>query len=350
MNPAGLPNTLPFQCDYEANRDLLGQVASNEVQATLESVYDLGSAFGTPLSGSDLGNEYAADFIAFIERHCSAPGNCLEIGAGTGYLAGQLAARGWATIGLEPGKGYREAWVRNQANIIMDRFPSPKAGGPFDLVTSYGVLEHLNDPVQSLRLMKEHLAPGGKLVISVPDCTIEVAEGDPSILIHEHLTYFTENSLHSALRQAGFHAQVVRSAFARCLYAVGTPCDGEAENAWVFSDPLLATYPERAAQVIMSRRAKISAAAASGTLGVYAAPRGLAVLDPATNYRFFDDDPAWRGYFIPPFKAPIEGRDTLLAEPVDTLIILSRTFGKRIHNSLRNDGYLGPVVLLEELS
>jgi hypothetical protein len=89
--------------------------------------------------------------------------------------------------------------------------------------------------------------------------------------------------------------------------------------------------------------------AAKGTLGIYCAARGLALLDSEWDIRFFDDDPAQQGKFLPPFKAVIKVRDDLFLDPVSDLVILSRTFGHRIRHSLREQGYRGRVVMLEEI-
>jgi hypothetical protein len=112
---------------------------------------------------------------------------------------------------------------------------------------------------------------------------------------------------------------------------------------------LIASYPERCSRFIERVRGKISDMAAQGTVGVYCAARGIALLDPAQPMRFFDDDPAQQGKFLPPFPMAIQGREALLTVPVDYLIIMSRTFGGRIRHSLRQQGYSGHIVTLDEM-
>jgi hypothetical protein len=73
------------------------------------------------------------------------------------------------------------------------------------------------------------------------------------------------------------------------------------------------------------------------------------VLDRTQPFRFFDDDPAQQGKFLPPFQTQITGRESLLSEPVDHLVIMSRTFGRRIRDSLRQQGYQGNIVTLDEM-
>jgi hypothetical protein len=47
-----------------------------------------------------------------------------------------------------------------------------------------------------------------------------------------------------------------------------------------------------------------------------------------------------------PFPSRVESRLELFAQPVDVLVIASRTFGKRIESELRADGYEGKIALL----
>jgi hypothetical protein len=73
------------------------------------------------------------------------------------------------------------------------------------------------------------------------------------------------------------------------------------------------------------------------TVGVYCGARALNLLHLAGSAvpRFFDDDPVAQGRYYPPFSSPIESRNALLARPVDDLVIMSRSFGRRIHQALR---------------
>ena len=48
------------------------------------------------------------------------------------------------------------------------------------------------------------LSADGIVIFSVPDCTTAIENGDISMLIHEHLNYFSVDSLMFLVRQAGF--------------------------------------------------------------------------------------------------------------------------------------------------
>ena len=350
LNPGGLPNTYPFELVFDSYRGMLVQPTYTELEQLLRDAYVVGQAFGTPLAEDKFGKPYAEDFLSFIQTAQAEPMRGLEIGAGVGYLTRRLLDTGWDMTSLEPGQGYEPFWSTYGVKVIQEFFPSPRARGPYQLVCSYGVLEHVPDPLSFLKAIKDHLAPAGRAVISVPDCTDEIRAGDPSILFHEHFNYFDAGSLKRLIELAGMQASVAKSSFGRCLYAVAgmERVDSPGGEPGLELE-LVSSYPERCQNFVQRVSSRLSDMASTGTLGVYCAARGLPLLDPTQRMRFFDDDPAQQGKFLPPFQVAIAGRDNLFAKPVDQLVIMSRTFGQRIRDSLRQQGYPGSIVTLDEM-
>ncbi len=317
----------------------------------LDRAYRQGQLIGTPLAEDAYGKPYADDFFSFIRKlGLRTDALAIEIGAGVGYLTRRLKDAGLQIIGIEPGRGYAPHWDKYGVEVVNDFFPSPRVSGVFDLICSYAVLEHIAEPVKFLKDVRDHLAPEGVAVFSVPDCTEEIVTGDPAILFHEHFSYFEAGSLTRLIESVGMHAVVVKSGFGRCLYAIASL------KAWPsligeqgVDRELVASYPERCGRFVTGFRQKISNMVAQGTVGVYCATRGLALLDRAWPMRFFDDDPALQGKFLPPFSCRIEGLDSLISRPVHTVLVMSRTFGERIRKNLKVAGYKGPVLTLDEL-
>lgn len=350
-NPAGLPDTWPFFIHFDEQRCAVTQQVTPELLEILERAYRVGQVIGTPLAEDSYGKPYADDFLRFI-RQVGLPrsASTIEIGAGVGYLTRRLKDAGLQVVGIEPGRGYAAFWERNGVEIINDFFPTPHVTGRFDLIYSFAVLEHINEPAKFLKDVRDHLKPEGVAIFSVPDCTDEIAAGDPSILFHEHISYFDSGSLARLIESAGMHAGVTKSGFGRCLYAIASPqprpalCGGQELKREV-----MASYPERCGLFVKRVRDKITSLAAQGTVGIYCASRGLALLDRTQPMRFFDDDPAQQGKFLPPFKIQITGQEALLSAPVDHLVIMSRTFSQRIRDNLRHQGYKGSIVTLDEM-
>jgi len=180
-------------------------------------------------------------------------------------------------IGLEPGLGFSEHWKKYGVEIINDFFPIPIVKGKFDLICSYGVLDHVSDPTQFLEHVREHLKPEGLAIFAVPDCSEEILAGDPSILFHEHVSYFDAGSLAGLIQSTGLHATVTKSGFGRCLYAIASlreRPDLRGERGLELE--AITSYPERCSTFVARVRGKISEMAATGSVGVYCASRGLA--------------------------------------------------------------------------
>ena len=349
-NPAGLPDTWPFSCGFDSACGALIQHPEPGLDKVLDRAYRTGQLVGTPLTEDHFGKPYADDFLAFINDSVAQDGRtALEIGAGVGYITRRLTEAGWKATGIEPGKGYAEHWKRYGVDIINEFFPNSRTPGPYDLICSYAVLEHIADPVKYLVDIRERLTPGGAAVLSVPDCTEEIMAGDPSILLHEHFTYFNAETLAAMLRRAGFSAVVRNSGFGRCLYAAAYVRQETSDPAPRSDLELLESYSRRTGVFIELVRERLAELFNAGSVGIYCPARALGILDPAMAMRFFDDDKIQQGKYLPPFGAPIEGREALLTQPVGTVVVMSRTFGERIRDSLKGAGYRGRVLTVHDL-
>ena len=80
--------------------------------------------------------------------------------------------------------------------------------GLFDVITMFHVLEHLTDPIGTLKELYDALVPGGKLIIEVPhaqDFLLEFEHFRDNSLWSEHLILHTAKSLRVFLKAAGFN-------------------------------------------------------------------------------------------------------------------------------------------------
>ena len=76
--------------------------------------------------------------------------------------------------------------------------------GTFDLLVVRHVLEHAHSPRLLLRALGTLLAPGGRLVLEMPDCRKFIKACDYSFVWEEHITYFSPLSLSIFLHRNGF--------------------------------------------------------------------------------------------------------------------------------------------------
>ncbi len=131
-------------------------------------------------------------------------GKCLDYGGGNGSLAQSLKNLNSDVYVFEPyGKPINDtrliwlkSWDQLPTNII------------FDWIFMIEVIEHLLNPVQELKKIREHLAPNGKLLITTPNATGWRAriEGEKwrEALNPTHINLFSPGSLILFLHRAGF--------------------------------------------------------------------------------------------------------------------------------------------------
>jgi 2-polyprenyl-3-methyl-5-hydroxy-6-metoxy-1,4-benzoquinol methylase len=98
------------------------------------------------------------------------PGRVLDVGCGAGDLLAHFATRGWETYGLDPGEAAVEAAARRGAKVHQGTLADqPWDEGSFQLVTFNHALEHISEPIETLRAASRLLTPGGQLAIAVPN-------------------------------------------------------------------------------------------------------------------------------------------------------------------------------------
>ena len=361
---SGFPEFLPFRLCIDEKDGTFIQLYDAGVEAVLGKAYASGSMLSGLMDEGGIGQRYAEDYLEFI---CAmAPSfrgsRIMDIECGTGYLLSRLKALGADVIGLEPGAHGVEGSIRHQVPIIRDYFPSPQVRGKFDMISAFGLLEHIVDPEAILFKMKEQLADNGWLILGVPDCEPYLTAGDISLFFHEHWNYFTRHSItRLASRVFGEHPIVKRSGFGGSLYAgvqkSPKPSGHQEEPIKVNArQPEFAAFVAKAKDRITRFWELMGKAWAAGeTVGIYVPWRALNVLSlrpariPLGPMRFFDDNPLLHGTFYPGFPISVESREQLVARPPDRLLIMSNTFAVEILRQLRAENLSIPIHTWGEL-
>ncbi len=183
--------------------------------------------------------------------HC---GRVLELGCGAGATLGWLKQRRGTTsttgIELFPGAAERAQQLADVVYCLdFERQPLPDPHATFDTVICLDVLEHMVDPWSTVdRLVTQHLAPGGTLVVTVPNVQHHTVVlplllhgswtyADAGILDRTHLRFFTRQSAlslieHTALTAGTCHPlsfadnrlkRIVNRMTMRCFEGLLTP-------------------------------------------------------------------------------------------------------------------------------
>lgn len=154
-----------------------------------------------------------------IERHVGARGALLDVGCALGFFLAAARRRGWDVHGVDV-SAHAAAYAREHLGLDVRAGTIEEAGfapASFDAVTMWDVVEHLPDPVSTLREARQLLRPGGILALSTPDAgswpaRMTGARWMGYKLAEEHLYYFDRQTLRLALDAAGL--EVVHEATA----------------------------------------------------------------------------------------------------------------------------------------
>jgi SAM-dependent methyltransferase len=101
----------------------------------------------------------------------SRPGKLLDVGCGNGRFLATMRKLGWEVAGVEPDKQAakvaRERFGLDVHEGVLEEIAFPD--DTFDAITMGHVVEHLPDPVNTLRECQRILKKDGRLVVTVPN-------------------------------------------------------------------------------------------------------------------------------------------------------------------------------------
>ena len=144
-----------------------------------------------------------------VQKIFPRPGKALDIGCGQGTFLQLLKKGGWECHGTEltadsAARASRLGISISVGEIDENRFPAHS----FDLITLWHVLEHLPEPLKTLRNLTRLLKKGGILAISTPNIDSLQAEVGRGQWFHldppRHLYLFSPRSLEQMIGSLGF--------------------------------------------------------------------------------------------------------------------------------------------------
>lgn len=141
------------------------------------------------------------------------PARILDVGCGAGANLQAMQGLGNAYgIDMSP-EAIVWASERCPNRVALGSLPNDiPFPGPYDLITMFDVLEHIEDEQAALHAVREQLKPSGYLVLTVP--AYQWLWSGHDVASH-HYRRYTRGRLQTALRAASF--QVVRSSYMNTL-------------------------------------------------------------------------------------------------------------------------------------
>jgi SAM-dependent methyltransferase len=147
---------------------------------------------------------------ALLNRLYPQRGKLLEIGSSLGYLLDAFRKDGWHASGVEPFyqccRFAREELGLEVTNAVLENADIPDES--FDVVLLNHVIEHIDDPLRTLREVNRILKPKGHFVIETPryDTLMFKLLGrrERSVSCSGHIYFFTTQTLKNLYETAGF--------------------------------------------------------------------------------------------------------------------------------------------------
>jgi SAM-dependent methyltransferase len=133
------------------------------------------------------------------------PGRLLEVGCAHGALVKLLDLAGFEAVGMEMDDSIvRKARAWFDIEVVEGPVESmPEDTKKFDVVVMLDVLEHLPQPLDTVRAIVRLLKPDGLLVIQSPEYQKDRKGSWQNFVVPEHLFLFTRESVCKLLREVG---------------------------------------------------------------------------------------------------------------------------------------------------
>lgn len=161
------------------------------------------------------------------------PGTLLDIGCGEGFLLEQANAYGFSVTGIDFNSHaiasffpHLEARLRTgDAFEILEKMST--SGEQYDVITLNNVLEHVIDPRELLKLIRQSLKPGGLDQIFIPNDysplqmkALELGHIDRDFwhCPPHHLNYFNAENLVKFVESSGYRSLDLYASFPIDLY------------------------------------------------------------------------------------------------------------------------------------
>jgi 2-polyprenyl-3-methyl-5-hydroxy-6-metoxy-1,4-benzoquinol methylase len=136
----------------------------------------------------------------------------LDFGCGAGGFLNKAQHLAYTVAGIEIERRVREYW-EDRISIYQD---VETAGGAYDLITAFHVVEHLPDPIAMLKTMGNMLVENGRMVVAVPsseDALLTLYDSEAFQCFtywSQHLFLFNTETLRRLAEQAGLRIVTIQ--------------------------------------------------------------------------------------------------------------------------------------------
>jgi 2-polyprenyl-3-methyl-5-hydroxy-6-metoxy-1,4-benzoquinol methylase len=155
---------------------------------------------------------------AILEWSGVRTGKILDVGCMFGFLLDEARAHGLVAHGIELSPGPAQVARDKGHDVFTGTLEAYAAENPttkFDAIYAQHVLEHIPDPRAFLATAKSMLAPGGKVVICVPNFGARLRKLTPAgwgwYQVPVHLHHFSSKALQRLMTDVGLDIETERT-------------------------------------------------------------------------------------------------------------------------------------------
>lgn len=270
----------------------------------------------------------------------------LEIGGGN-IVNSKIAAEYdfvEQVVSIDP--GLRNEIIEQKLTCISGFFPENlQRNENFDFIFSFNTIEHVNNVEFFIQKIKHKLKPQGKVLISAPECTRQIFEGDWNLLTQQHISYFTQSGLIQIFYFFNFSVESIFQIndeifilfkLMNDLEKTGKLTIDNKVNLNLFLNHLenkLKRFDNLIKDINQKNMLLVAHGASSGILNLVANSKYYEEL--TKNLIILDSDPSKHGKYLTFFQIPITSPENLKIIP-NLVLIGSSTFEKSISEFWRN--------------
>ncbi len=175
---------------------------------TIQELNDYYKNYGSNFYCSDLTIKRYNEILDNMEPYRKT-GRLLDIGCGIGFFLDEAKKRGWEVYGTEYSE--RLIGLLREKGITIHEGQLQSSNyehGYFDVITSFEVIEHINNPKYELEQINTILRSGGLVYLTTPNFNSLLRrrlKGVFNVIKYpEHLSYYTPKTLDKLFTLNGF--------------------------------------------------------------------------------------------------------------------------------------------------
>jgi len=153
----------------------------------------------------------------------------LDVGCGIGYFLDVAKERGWNVYGTEYAKKAIQICTEKGISMKQGKLDSFNyENGFFDVITSFEVIEHINNPQEEIKHIKTLLRPDGIFYCTTPSFNslsrLILGSKWNVILYPSHLAYYTRKTLSILINNSGLKKiKIITTGFSITRFKTSMP-------------------------------------------------------------------------------------------------------------------------------